>query len=39
MDTANIILTLTDHSVFKQMKTDKLKEKIVLDARGIWREM
>jgi len=39
MDTANIILTLTDHSIFKQMKTDKLKEKIVLDARGIWREM
>jgi len=39
MDSANVILTLTDHTVFKEMKTDKLKEKIVLDARGIWREV
>jgi len=30
-------LTLTDHTIFKQMKTDKLKEKVVIDARGIWR--
>jgi UDP-N-acetyl-D-mannosaminuronic acid dehydrogenase len=39
METANIVLTLTDHTVFKQMKVDKLKEKIVIDARGIWKEM
>ncbi len=39
MDTANIILTLTDHTVFKQMKTDKLKEKVLIDARGIWKEL
>jgi len=38
MESANIILTLTDHTVFKQMKTDKLKEKVVIDARGIWRD-
>jgi len=38
MESANIILTLTDHTIFKQMKTDKLKEKVVIDARGIWRD-
>lgn len=38
METANIILTLTDHTVFKEMKVDKLKEKVVIDARGIWRD-
>ncbi len=39
MESANIILTLTDHTIFKQMKTDKLREKVVIDARGIWRDL
>jgi len=38
METANIVLTLTDHTIFKQMKTEKLKEKMVIDVRGIWRD-
>ncbi len=33
---ANIIVTLTDHSVFKQVKPSILHEKIIIDARGIW---
>ncbi len=33
---ANIIVSLTDHSVFKQVKPSILHEKIIIDARGIW---
>ena len=33
---ANIIVSLTDHSVFKQVKASQLHEKIIIDARGIW---
>ena len=33
---ANIIVTLTDHSVFKQVKPSVLHEKVIIDARGIW---
>ncbi len=33
---ANIIVTLTDHSVFKQIKPSVLHEKVIIDARGIW---
>lgn len=33
---ANVIVTLTDHSVFKQVKPSILNEKIIIDARGIW---
>ncbi len=33
---ANIIVSLTDHSVFKQVKPSQLHEKIIIDARGIW---
>jgi len=33
---ANIIVTLTDHSVFKQVKPSILHEKVIVDARGIW---
>ena len=36
LDKANIIVTLTDHSLFKQVKQSVLQEKVVIDARGIW---
>lgn len=33
---ANIIVTLTDHKIFKQVKQSLLQEKVIIDARGIW---
>lgn len=36
LDKANIIVTLTDHSVFKQVKQSVLQEKVIINARGIW---
>ena len=39
LDAANIIVTLTDHTVFGQIKRNVLlKEKIVIDSRGIWEQ-
>ncbi|NOQ14857.1 MAG: UDP-N-acetyl-D-mannosamine dehydrogenase [Methyloprofundus sp.] len=35
---ANIIVTLTDHTVFKQVKQSVLQEKVIIDARGIWEK-
>ncbi len=35
---ANIIVTLTDHTVFKQVKQSDLQEKVIIDARGIWEK-
>ncbi len=35
---ANIIVTLTDHTVFKQVKQSILQEKVIIDARGIWEK-
>ena len=35
---ANIIVTLTDHTVFKQVKQSLLQEKVIIDARGIWEK-
>ncbi len=35
---ANIIVTLTDHTVFKQVKRSLLQEKVIIDARGIWEK-
>jgi len=34
----NIIVTLTDHTVFKQVKQSVLQEKVIIDARGIWEK-
>ena len=34
---ADIILGLVDHDGFKQIDQDLLKEKIVIDLRGMWR--
>ncbi|WP_031433182.1 UDP-N-acetyl-D-mannosamine dehydrogenase [Methylomarinum vadi] len=38
LEAANIIVTLTDHSVFKQVKLTTLNEKVIIDARGIWEK-
>ncbi len=38
LEQANIIVTLTDHSVFKQVKPSILSEKVIIDARGIWEK-
>lgn len=38
LETANIIVTLTDHTVFKQVKLTTLNEKVIIDARGIWEK-
>ena len=34
---ADILLVLVDHDEFKDVDREKLKEKIVIDTRGIWR--
>ena len=34
---ADIILGLVDHDQFKELDSDKLQEKIVIDMRGMWR--
>jgi UDP-N-acetyl-D-mannosaminuronic acid dehydrogenase len=36
IEAANILVTLTDHSIFKKVKHIVLQEKIIIDARGIW---
>ncbi len=38
IEEANILVTLTDHSVFKQVKLNQLKEKVIIDARGVWEQ-
>lgn len=38
LESANIILTLTDHSAFKQVRLTTLNEKVIIDARGIWEK-
>lgn len=38
LNNANIIVTLTDHSVFKQVKLSLLQEKVIIDSRGIWEQ-
>lgn len=38
LEEANIIVTLTDHTVFKQVKSSVLQEKVIIDARGIWEQ-
>lgn len=34
---ADIVVGLVDHNEFKKIDQDKLKEKIVIDLRGMWR--
>ena len=36
LQTADIIVGLVDHKEFKDIDTDRLKEKIVIDTRGMW---
>ncbi|MCI5221268.1 MAG: UDP-N-acetyl-D-mannosamine dehydrogenase, partial [Candidatus Electrothrix sp. AR4] len=37
LDQADIVLGLVDHDAFRQVDQDLLKEKIVIDLRGMWR--
>ena len=37
MEQADIVVGLVDHDEFKQIDHDLLKEKIVIDMRGMWR--
>jgi len=37
LEQADIVLGLVDHKEFKQIDRDLLKEKIVIDLRGMWR--
>ena len=34
---ADILVVLVDHQEFKNVDRDLLKEKVVIDTRGIWR--
>ncbi len=34
---ADILLVLVDHAEFKTIDRELLKEKVVIDTRGIWR--
>lgn len=34
---ANILLVLVDHDEFKAIDRALLKEKVVIDTRGVWR--
>jgi len=37
LEQADIVIGLVDHAAFKQIDQDLLKEKIVIDLRGMWR--
>ncbi len=34
---ADILLVLVDHDEFIEVDRDALKEKVIIDTRGIWR--
>ncbi len=36
LEKADIVVGLVDHSEFKSIAVDKLKEKIIIDTRGMW---
>jgi UDP-N-acetyl-D-mannosaminuronic acid dehydrogenase len=36
VDRANVILLLVDHGAFKSIDRELIKDKIVVDTRGIW---
>ncbi len=38
LEEANIVVTLTDHTLFKQVNRSVLQEKVIIDARGIWEQ-
>lgn len=37
LERADILLVLVDHSEFKEIDRESLKEKVLIDTRGIWR--
>lgn len=38
LDACNIIVLLTDHKEFRNLPADRLRDKVVIDTRGTWRE-
>jgi len=36
---ADIVVLLVDHSAFKEIETESLKQKVVIDTRGVWRRL
>ncbi len=34
---ADILLVLVDHDEFKEIDRELLKEKVLIDTRGVWR--
>lgn len=39
VSSANIVVLLVDHDAFKELDVDNLKGKLILDTRGIWRNI
>ncbi len=37
LDEADIVLLLVDHTPFKQVDPDRLRTKILIDTKGLWR--
>ncbi|PZO61939.1 MAG: UDP-N-acetyl-D-mannosamine dehydrogenase [Pseudoxanthomonas suwonensis] len=37
LDCADIVLVLVDHDPFREVDTEKLQEKVVIDTKGLWR--
>jgi UDP-N-acetyl-D-mannosaminuronic acid dehydrogenase len=37
--TADVIIMLVDHQAFYEIKPERLKDKILVDTRGVWRGM
>jgi len=37
LDEADILVVLVDHEEFKEIDKEELKEKVVIDTRGVWR--
>jgi len=38
LERSQIIILLVDHWEFKQMQTEDLRGKTIIDTRGIWKE-
>ncbi|MGO1405859.1 UDP-N-acetyl-D-mannosamine dehydrogenase [Agrococcus casei] len=37
VDAADIVVMLVDHSLFRQIEADSLREKVLIDTKGFWR--
>lgn len=37
LEEADILLLLVDHAEFKEIDLETIKDKVVIDTRGVWR--